>query len=144
VVSVAGLHGDAIEALPPGTFPDVPFSEEPYPFDYVEEAASAGIVQGFADGSFHPYEAMKRLQLVRMVGRAAAAAGSPLPAYSGPAIFADVLPSAPWYDEVMRAYAAGIMSGRADGGLTFLDPWQQASRGHVAKMTANLVAFLDG
>lgn len=149
-VIAVGLHTDAVEALGAPTFKDVPsgFDGEghpaAYPFDYVEEAAAAGIVGGYSDGTFRPYADMMRIHLVRMILRAAAAAGAPLEPYEGTeSVFADVPPGNPMYADVMTAYTNGIMSGSLSGGVRRFDAWGSATRGHVAKMTANLVAQLD-
>jgi len=82
---------------------------------------------------------------VLMITRGAAAAGKPLPAYTGSErVFADVPPSHPYYREIMAAYRAGIMSGSvgSDGRLYFR-PYSYATRNHVAKMTANLIGCLE-
>lgn len=149
-VVAVGLHTDEVEAVGAGTFTDVPFQLDgggrpvAYPFDYVEEAAAAGIVGGYSDGTFRPYADMMRIHLVRMVLRAAAAAGSTLEPYAGEeAVFVDVPPGSPMYADVMTAYENGIMSGSVSDGVRRFDPWGSATRGHVAKMTANLVALLD-
>ena len=80
-----------------------------------------------------------------MITRGAAAAGKPLPVYTGSAkVFADVPASHPLYREVMTAYTAGIFGGSVgqDGRLYFY-PYSAAARNHVAKMTANLIEYLE-
>jgi hypothetical protein len=148
-VEVAGLHTEEIDNLDSPTFSDVRPQYEagdplPYPFDYIEEAAMAGIVGGYTDGRFGLWDPMTRIQLVRMVLRTAEAVDAPLPPYTGAeAVFADVSPGSPFYGEVMTAYANGILSGSPgpDGRLYFR-PWDTASRGHVSKMTANLLELI--
>jgi hypothetical protein len=151
IMEAIGLHTLAIDHLDDPTFSDVRLTydqsgaPEAYPYDYVEEAASLGIVNGFDAGDFRPYSAITRGQLVLMIVRGAKAVGKPLPAYTGRAQpFADVIPSNPIYRDVMTAYSAGIFSGSVgkDGRLYFY-PYSSASRNHVAKMTANLVGFLE-
>lgn len=149
-VEVADLHTAEIELTGFRCFPDVPLNVEDgsdpasYPFDYVHEAAAAGIVLGGSDGLFRPWDPVTRIQLVRMIIRAAAAAGRPLTPYTGgEAVFADVTPAGPHYVDVMTAYAAGIISGSVDGdGRRYFSPWESANRGQVAKMTSNLVGVL--
>jgi len=150
VVEAGGLHTEPVESLEHPTFPDVPptFTGEgvpaPYPFDYVEEAAAAGIVLG-SNGRFHPGDPITRIQLVRMIVRAAAAAGHPFAPYVGMEdVFADVSPGSSLYADAMTGYANGILTGSVDArGVTRFLPWEPATRGQVAKMTANLVDSLE-
>jgi hypothetical protein len=110
-----------------------------YPYDFVEEAATLGIVKGYGNGAFGPYDSITRAQLVLMIIRGAAAAGSSLPAYTGSRqVFADVPVSHRYYDEIMTAWAAGILNGSSGGdGRLYFRPYSPASRNHVAKMTRN-------
>ncbi|MFH0915840.1 MAG: S-layer homology domain-containing protein, partial [bacterium] len=151
IMEAIGRHTLAIDNLYDPTFSDVRVTydqsgdPQAYPYDYVEEAASLGIVNGFVDGTFRPYSPITRGQLVLMIIRGASAAGKPLPAYTGGAtVFVDVVPSNPIYREIMTAYAAGILGGSIgkDGRLYFY-PYSSASRNHVAKMTANLINIMD-
>jgi hypothetical protein len=150
VVEAVGLHTEPVESLADPTFSDVSPTYtgdgEPvaYPFDYVEEAAAAGIVLG-SNGLFHPADPITRIQLVRMIIRSAAAAGHPCAPYAGAeTVFADVRPESPLYADAMTGYANGILSGSLDThGLTRFLPWEPATRGQVAKMTANLLDSLD-
>lgn len=143
VVQAAGLHTEEVADPAARTFPDVPSDGGPYPFDYVEEAAAAGIVTGFQDGTFLPWKEITRGQLVLMISRAAAAAGRPLPPYTGGPFFADVLPADPHYGAVMASWEAGILSGsQGPDGRWYFKLWDQATRNHVAKMTANLMERL--
>lgn len=151
IVGAIGRHTEEIESPATPRFTDVGPTYDaqgrplPYPYDYVEEAAAAGIVAGYTDGRFGPWEPITRVQLVRMILRAGDAVGHPFPAYRGSeAVFADVPPGSPLYAEVMTAYAGGIFSGSVDGGgRRLFSPWRPATRGHVAKMTANLLDRLE-
>lgn len=149
VVETAGLHTEPIESLAHPTFPDVPptytdaGAPQAYPFDYVQEAAAAGIVLG-SNGLFHPGDPITRIQLVLMIVRAAAAAGHPFAPYTGTeTVFADVRPGSEFYADAMTGYTNGILSGSVDTyGVNRFLPWESATRGQVAKMTANLVTSL--
>jgi peptidoglycan/xylan/chitin deacetylase (PgdA/CDA1 family) len=78
---VGGLHTDGVESAGSPSFPDVPLYRDsdgnplPYPFDFVEEAAAAGLVMGSAgaDGTpvFNPYAAITRVQLAQILARMA-------------------------------------------------------------------------
>jgi S-layer homology domain. len=150
IVEATRLHTPEVENPTTPTFRDVrPTFDSyddplPYPFDYVEEAAAAGIVGGYSDGGFRPWEPIKRIQLVRMILRAASATGHPLPAYTGSeAVFADVPPGSSLYQDTMTAYQSGIMNGgTASDGRLYFNPWSSATRGQVAKMTSNLLQLL--
>jgi hypothetical protein len=151
IMEATELHTPAIDNPGSPSFADVrpvydQYGEpQTYPYDYVEEAAALGIVNGFDGGVFRPYDPITRGQLVLMITRGAAAAGRPLPTYTGSAkVFADVPVSHPLYREIMTAYTAGIFSGSVgqDGRLYFY-PYSSAARNHVAKMTANLVEYLE-
>jgi hypothetical protein len=151
IVEATGLHTPEVDGSTTPTFWDVPLVRDPYgvpvayPFDYVQEAVASGIVSGYEDGRFGPWEPIRRIQLVRMILRAATADGHPFPAYTGTeSVFADVPPGSTLYEEVMTAYENGILSGAlgADG-KHYFDPWSSAKRGQVAKMTSNLLLFLD-
>lgn len=150
IMEATGLHTPQIDNLETPTFKDVrPIYKndqwQAYPYDYVEEAAALGIVNGYKEGYFRPYSPITRAHLVLMIIRGAAAAGKPLPPYAGSEkIFADVPLSHPYYREIMTAYKAGIMSGSLGGdGNLYFRPYSQATRNHVAKMTANLISLLE-
>ena len=151
IMESIGLHTPTVDNLDDPTFTDVPLTYEsgvpqPYPSDYVEEAAALGIVRGYDGGLFRPDSPITRGQLVLMITRGANAAGKPLPQYTGSAqVFADVPVSHTLYGDIMTAYSAGILNGSLgkDGRLYFY-PYSFASRNHVAKMTANLIGRLEG
>lgn len=147
IMEATGLHTGDVDNVGTPTFSDVPsvFDANGYPYDYIEEAAALGIVSGFNGGTFHPYSPITRAQLVLMITRGAEAAGKPLPEYTGgDKVFADVPLSHPYYQEIMTAYTAGILSGSpGSGGRLYFHPYSSASRNHVAKMTANLVGHLE-
>ena len=78
---VGGLHTTEVEKAGSPTFADVPLYRDsdgnplPYPFDYVEEAAAAGLVVGSAgpDGMplFKPTATITRVQLAQILARMA-------------------------------------------------------------------------
>ncbi|OFW59776.1 MAG: hypothetical protein A2133_10515 [Actinobacteria bacterium RBG_16_64_13] len=147
IMQATGLHTTEVDNLGDPTFKDVPsvYNEHGYPYDYIEEAAALGIVTGYKNGTFSPYNPITRSQLVLMITRGAAAAGKPLPVYTGSAkVFADVPLSHLYYRQIMAAYSAGILSGSPGGdGRLYFHPYSPASRNHVAKMTAKLLEYLE-
>ncbi len=167
---VGGLHTSEIDNVGSPTFSDVPLQRdargEPvsYPFDYVEEAAAAGLVVGATrpDGTqvFRPNEAITRVQLATIVARmvrqlkgyadgtsrsVAAAEGEieetrDLAAAWGE-IRAPVFTDVPEYAaaDVALVTSLGLMSGYAD--QTFA-PWAGAKRAQVALVMSRYLDLL--
>ena len=150
IMEAIGSHTPAIDRWGDPSFTDVrPVYDNEgrpleYPYDYVEEAAALGIVTGYEGGLFKPDAPITRSQLVLMILRGAAAAGRPLPSYTGSEKkFVDVPLSHPRYRDIMTAFSAGILSGSQGGdGRWYFHPDAPASRSHVAKMTAVLCDHL--
>ncbi len=91
------------------SFPDV-LPDDPA-YVAVSYLASAGVLSGYADGTFHPYTTTTRGQLAKIV---VGAMGWALDTTGGPH-FADVVPSNAFYPYVETAYNHGVVSGYADG-----------------------------
>jgi len=144
-VLVAGLHTPEVEKADSPTFVDVPAKRDSegavitYPFDYVEEAAAAGILSGRAGESgqvFSPGVEITRGQVAQVVARMARELkGYPADYGADGPTFSDV----PDYAAADVALTAklGLMKGYSGG--TF-DVWSSAERGHVAVVMAR---FLD-
>jgi hypothetical protein len=107
------------------TFSDVPASDPFY--SYVETAAHANIVSGYADGTFRPVANVTRGQLSKIT---VVAAGWSLQNPARPS-FTDVAPGSAFYPFVETAVCHGVVSGYADG--TFR-PAADAIRGQIAKI----------
>jgi hypothetical protein len=106
-------------------FSDVP-ADHPF-YGYIETAFDHGIISGYADGTFRPYNDVTRSQLTKIV---VLAEGWPL--YTPPApTFTDVPTDHPFYTYVETAYYRGIISGYAD--RTFR-PYNNATRGQISKI----------
>lgn len=136
IVLALQAHTDEVEHADSPTFPDVPYAGDAYPFDYVEEAAALGIIQGRVDGTFAPAADVTRLQLALMLVRAGGdRLATPPAGYACP--FGDV----PGYgkDAVTTALYNGLLSGKT---ATVFDPYTPATRGHVAKMVDGLTRML--
>ncbi|CAH0118191.1 hypothetical protein PAE9249_00657 [Paenibacillus sp. CECT 9249] len=100
----------------------------------VDSAAKAGIVNGFADGSFRPDEVVTREQMAAMMARAFDFAGtSPARAASANPIpletFADSQAIAAWAQAAVAVMVeAGVYQGRDDGTIA---PQSHVSRGEA-------------
>lgn len=145
-VLVAGLHTPAIDNEWSPTFADVEVQRDAqggpvaYPFDYIEEAAAARILQGWPEGSalyFGPGLNITRVQLAQIVARLARTIrGYPEPSPgAGVPLFVD----APDYARADLALVSslGLLTGYTDSRF---DPWATATRGHVALV---MNRFLD-
>jgi hypothetical protein len=149
---VGGIHTPQVGAADAPSFADVPVRHDSngdpiaYPFDYVEEAAAAGLVTGSVgeDGValFNPSGAIARVQLAQILARmarqlkgyagppaeVAAAPGAPAAQAADPArAFGDVPDYA--VADVALVVSLGLMSGTSES--TF-GAWAGAKRGQVA------------
>src|SRR5205085_2282470 len=101
------------------------------PSDYFYEAVRylycAGVVSGYGDGTFRPYNNTTRGQLSKIV---VLAEGWPIDTTGGPH-FTDVPPDHTFYDYVETAYNRGIITGYSDG--TFR-PDTNVKRGQLSKI----------
>ena len=109
VVVAFGVHDAAIDSMGDAAFLDVPYTGDAYPFDFVQEAYAAGYFVGYQDGTFRPYARLTRVQLVRVVVRAAGAALAEPPA-GYDAGFTDVGPADTAV--VAKARSTGSSTGR--------------------------------
>jgi S-layer homology domain len=143
IMNATGLHDGTWTNWGNPSFTDVPqptvqTDQTRYPFDYVEEAAAAGIVKGAA-GTFSPYADITRVQLALMIARAAGGKLAP-PSSSSLVVFSDVQGLS---DEARQAvalcYENAIISGKT--ATTFV-PYGHATRGQAAKMTWGLLLAL--
>lgn len=150
MVGALGLHTDAVEQ-DGAAFADVPATRDstgalvPYPYDYIQEASRTGIVTGFPGQPprFEPYQAVTRIQLLRMAVRAAEAVGSPVPPPKGPSPFYDITPAHPDYRVAVQAYEAGLITPTlGSDGRERLDPYGPATRGVTAGVVFDLLGAL--
>ena len=104
-------------------FTDVPTSHPFY--TWIETAFSHGIISGYSDNTFRPYNNVTRAQLSKMI---VLAVGLPINTTGGPH-FTDVPRTDPFYNFIETAYNAGIISGYSNN--TFR-PNNNATRGQVS------------
>jgi|GEM_PF-3449472 len=136
IVIATQKHTSAVDNPNNPSFSDVtPDAGLPYPYDYVEEAAGAGLVQG-SDGLFHPFAPATRAQLALIVVRAG---GDSLE--DPPAGYKTGFTDVPAYADaaVTRAEYNGLLDGKT---ATEFDPYGLATRGHVAKIVIGMLAHL--
>jgi hypothetical protein len=115
---------------PVPTFADVP-TTDPF-YSYVETAYDRGIIAGYADGTFRPYNEVTRGQLTKII---VLAEGWTLLDPPTPT-FVDVPRDHTFYQYIETAFDREIISGYSDG--TFR-PGNNATRGQIAKIVFNAV-----
>lgn len=130
-VTAFGYHDPELTNVDSPTFSDVPAANEPYPFDYVEEAAANWLVSGFADDTFRPWEPLSRIQLLRILVRSHEIWLEDPPAdYRLP--FGDIPDADRSY--VALAHYNGLVDGKD---AVHFDPYGIATRAQVAKILFN-------
>jgi hypothetical protein len=123
-------EGWEVQCPPIGHFSDVP-PGSPF-YCYIETAYTHGIVNGYADGSFRPYNAITRAQLCKIIVQAEGwTLDCPQPGH-----FFDVPTNDTFYCYIETAYQQGIISGYSDG--TF-HPYNNATRGQISKIVYEAV-----
>jgi len=110
-----------------------------YPHDYVAAAYTAGLITGFPDGSFRPWQPANRAQLVTLTVRAAQNLRPGL-LLSTPEYYTSLLGS---FDQaharnLVVAEDNGLMDGLLGYGHEW-DPWRTATRGESAQLLWNLL-----
>jgi hypothetical protein len=118
--------GISVQTTLGGHFSDVP-ADHPY-YAYIEAAYARGLVDGYGDGTFRPYNNVTRGQVAKIVVQAA---GLALVTPATPS-FSDVAQSSTFYNYIETARSAGILNGYPDG--TFR-PDKPATRGQISKIT---------
>lgn len=101
------------------------------PSDYFYEAVRylycAGVISGYSDNTFRPYNNTTRAQLSKII---VLAEGWPIDTNGGPH-FSDVSADNPFYDYIETAYNRGIITGYNDG--TFR-PTNNVTRAQLSKI----------
>lgn len=141
---VGGIHTDTVEGADAPVFADVPVRHDSqgapvsYPFDFVQEAAAAGLVVGSAAGDgtmvFRPNEAITRVQFATILARMARQFKG-YPATATDAGLAEVtFPDVPAYAaaDVSLVATLGLMTGSGSGSARSFQPWSGAVRAQVA------------
>lgn len=97
------------ESLKTIDFPDVPESHPAY--EYVQKAASLGIIHGYEDGFFRPSITITRGQIAKVLVEAF----DPPETKEEPPRFADIPNNHRFYEYINRAVSAGYFQGYPDG-----------------------------
>jgi hypothetical protein len=117
--------------MPTATPCDIHFSDV-QPSDYFYQAVTYlychGVISGYSDGTFRPYNNTTRGQLTKIV---VLADGWPIVTPTVTPDFSDVPPGSPFYQYVETAFNHRIISGYSDG--TFR-PGNNVTRGQLCKI----------
>jgi hypothetical protein len=117
------------------TFTDVPVGS-PF-FYYVETAYAYGVISGYDDHTFRPYNTITRAQLSKMIvlAKGWTPLTPPVPSFSD-------VPSTHWaYGFIEAIHAQNVVSGYADG--TF-HPGNDATRSQLSKMLSTAFHLPNG
>jgi hypothetical protein len=128
----------------PITFSDVDPDNTFYPF--IRCLACRGIISGYNDGTFRPFNDIIRGQIAKVVSNAAGFDEDP-----GPQIYEDVDGNNPFYQWINRLSMRGHMGGYPCGTVEaepciepdkrpYFRPFANATRGQLAKIVANAAA----
>jgi hypothetical protein len=98
-----------------------------YFYEPVRYLSCQGVISGYADGSFRPYNNTTRGQLCKIV---VLAEGFPIDTAGGPH-FVDVPTDNPFYSYIETAYNRGIVSGYADNPFRW---GNDVTRGQLSKI----------
>jgi hypothetical protein len=134
-------HGDILGACPattprpnPGRFSDVLPTD--YFYNFVLDLNDDGVISGYSDGTFRPYNHATRGQFVKIVVLA-----FHIPLYSGnEQHFTDVPTDHPFYVYIETAHRDNILSGYPDG--TFR-PYANVTRGQITKIAVEAAGMQD-
>lgn len=143
-----GVEGTIMryDARAPGQqFYDVPPAQPFYP--YIAYMADHGIVGGYSDGTFRPYNNVTRGQIAKLV----VLARGWMTATSPTATFSDVPPTHPFHGFVEAAAAHGIISGYTCDSLPsetcdaqhrpYFRPQADLTRGQIAKIVVGAMGW---
>ncbi|WP_083448426.1 InlB B-repeat-containing protein [Lysinibacillus macroides] len=117
---------------PEAPSPSVTFSdiERHWAKDMIEELTAQGIIQGFEDGTFRPNEAISRMHVAALIGRAFT-----FEPKREAEKFSDVSPTHPYYEAIMTLQQAGIVDGTNGAFL----PAEKMTRAQLAKVLVGLM-----
>ena len=101
----------------------------------VDALSNAGVVDGYGDGSFHPYETVTRAQFASMLARAI----NPPQAWTSP--FADIVQADWYYGSVASLYNVGLVAGLTS---TSFAPDRGIERAQVATMIMRALTYRLG
>ncbi|HUS16903.1 MAG TPA: S-layer homology domain-containing protein [Chloroflexia bacterium] len=150
----ARQYGKCKSGIPPATptphpcnwcYSDVPLGSTFYP--YVSYLAYQGVISGYADGTFRPFNNITRGQIAKVVANAAGFSETP----SGQT-FTDVPTTNPFYVWIEQMAGRGIIAGYTCGGPNepcdaqrrpYFRPGSDATRAQLAKIVVLAATYPD-
>lgn len=124
------------------TFTDVPAGK--WFTDGVIWASENGVVSGYGNGKFGPNDNITREQLASILMRYTNFKGYKANTLAELTLFADAAKIGGWASlSVKWAVGAGIVSGKASGGKTLMDPQGKATRAEVASILMRYIGLID-
>jgi N-acetylneuraminic acid mutarotase len=126
--------------------PDFPF------YDYIRCLACRGIVSGYDDGTFRPYNEITRAQISKVVcGASSTCSQIPTPTEQS---YEDVAPGSTFYVWIEKLSSISVMGGYPCGSDSnepcippldrpYFRPFNNATRGQLSKIVSNAAGFQE-
>ncbi|MGA3599260.1 S-layer homology domain-containing protein [Lysinibacillus agricola] len=127
VIAVPGNNSQAEAATYKNPFKDIISSHPCY--DILHEMRDQGIITGYGDGTFRPYEKISRQHAAVLIQRV-----KTLTPKVGVKAYKDVPKTHPYYDAIMQVQQTGLIKADANGNF---NPNKDLTRGEMALILAN-------
>ena len=138
-VTFLGRAAGVADTCTAQVFPDVP--EMSFCAAYVQWAAENSIVEGYADGKFHPEKLITREQMAKIMTRYLALLGNDVSSSQDLSSYGivDAKTVSPWAREyVAFCYANGLLQGTKTGSF---EPLRFASRAEACTVLTRMIDF---
>lgn len=127
VIAIPGNNSSAEAATYKNPFKDI-ISAHPY-YDILHEMRDKGIITGYGDGTFRPYDKISRQHAAVLIQRV-----KKLNPKVGLKAYSDVPKTHPYYEAIMQLQQTGLIKADAKGNF---QPSKDLTRGEMALILAN-------
>ena len=127
VIAIPGNNSSAEAATYKNPFKDI-ISAHPY-YDILHEMRDKGIITGYGDGTFRPYDKISRQHAAVLIQRV-----KKLNPKVGLKAYSDIPKTHPYYEAIMQLQQTGLIKADAKGNF---QPSKDLTRGEMALILAN-------